>query len=129
MTDDQLYALALEAAQNAYAPYSGFRVGAALLSTDGRLFFGANVENASYGATICAERSALVQAVFSGARQFEAIAVAAVNADGEAVDAPPCGICRQALLEFNDGSMRVLFGTAQALQCVPLSELLPYGFR
>ncbi|MDD6062949.1 MAG: cytidine deaminase [Oscillospiraceae bacterium] len=128
MTDTELFQKALQAADCAYAPYSGFRVGAALLAQDGALYTGANIENASYGATVCAERTALFQAVLDGKRQFTALAVAAKNTDGETVSAPPCGICRQALAEFSDGSLRVLFGTENDLNAVPLASLLPHSF-
>jgi cytidine deaminase len=128
MTDQQLYASALAAAENAYAPYSGFRVGAALRTKGGKLYTGANIENASYGVTVCAERTALFSAVLDGARNFDALAVAAVDRNGNAVSAPPCGVCRQALSEFDNGSLRIVFGTAEDLQCVRLRELLPHGF-
>jgi cytidine deaminase len=119
MNDKELYQKAVSAAENAYAPYSGFRVGAAVLTSDGEVFLGANVENASYGATICAERVAISSAVAAGKRDFEAIAVTA----------PPCGICRQVLFEFGDG-IRVITGPdADHLETEIISELLPKGFH
>jgi len=91
-----LLSRAEEARRNAYAPYSKFRVGAALLAKDGRVFDGCNVENSSFGLSICAERNALFKAVSEGAREFDAIAVTAGSEQG----ASPCGACRQALYEF-----------------------------
>ena len=119
----KLYETAKDAAKNAFAPFSNFHVGAALLASDGRIFTGCNVENSSYGATICAERTALVKAVSEGARQFTAIAV--VSQDGEAW---PCGICRQVLYEFSP-EMLVITGNDEHLDVVKLNELLPHGFR
>jgi cytidine deaminase len=125
MTDRELYIQALEARERAYAPYSGYRVGAALLTAGGEVYAGANIENASYGATICAERSALAKAIYDGHRQFEAIAVAA---SGEA-PVWPCGICRQVLFEFGD-DIRVITGPdADHLSSYRIAELLPHGFR
>ena len=123
MTDQQLFDLACEAMHNAYAPYSGFQVGACLLASDGRTFQGCNIENASYGATICAERSAVSRAVTEGARRFTAIAVV-----GSGAPSWPCGICRQVLYEFSD-DMRVICGQyGHGFEAVPLSELLPHAF-
>ncbi|MCA9239529.1 MAG: cytidine deaminase [Planctomycetales bacterium] len=119
-----LIAAARETQQHAYAPYSGYAVGAAIRTGDGRVFTGANVENSTYGATICAERSAAVAAVSAGAREFVAIAIVTENA------APPCGICRQFLSEFGDPL--VLLATPEHDAPVTrfnLSELLPHGFR
>jgi cytidine deaminase len=125
MTDRELYLQAQEACGHAYAPYSGYRVGAALLTADGVVYAGANIENASYGATICAERNALAKAVFDGHRAFDAIAVAASGA----APAWPCGICRQVLFEFGD-DIRVITGPdADHLSCYRIAELLPHGFR
>ena len=119
----KLYETAKNAAKNAFAPFSNFHVGAALLASDGRIFTGCNVENSSYGATICAERTALVKAVSEGSRDF--IAIAVVSQDGEAW---PCGICRQVLYEFSP-EMLVITGNDEHLDVVKLNELLPHGFR
>ena len=124
MDDTQLIEMAFAAKKRAYAPYSGFRVGAALLAKDGRAFSGCNVEGASYGNTICAERCALVKAVSEGAREFEAIAVCADTEDF----CTPCGICRQMLYEFSP-EMTVLCANRRGeFRKVRLSELLPCGF-
>ena len=114
---------AAAARENAYAPYSGFAVGASLLCTDGTVFTGCNVENASYPAGICAERSALSAAVSAGKRHFSAIAIAAGKDP-----TPPCGICRQALAEF--GELDVLCANWDGSRCrmFSLRELLPEGF-
>ena len=126
MTDIELYKLAEKAADGAYAPYSGYRVGAALLATDGTVYTGANVENSSYGATICAERTAAVKAVTAGRRSFVALAVAAPGTGGPSW---PCGICRQFLFEFG-GDLRVICGgNSEELTVLALDELLLHGFR
>lgn len=92
---------AIEMRDRAYAPYSNFRVGAALLAKDGRVFLGANIENSSFGATLCAERSAFAAAVSSGVRSFQAIAIAGAPGDKKPdAPCPPCGICRQFMAEF-----------------------------
>ena len=126
INDIELYKAAEQAAEGAYAPYSGYRVGAALLTSDANVYTGANVENASYGATICAERTAAVKAVTDGRRAFTAIAVAA---PGTGAPAWPCGICRQFLFEFG-AEMRVICGAdAEHLETARLDELLVNGFR
>ena len=117
---------AVEAAEVAYAPYSGYRVGAALLAENGKVYTGANVENSSYGATICAERTAAVKAVTDGQRRFIALAVAAPGSEALAW---PCGICRQFLFEFG-GGLRVITGAdSGSLETATLDELLAHGFR
>jgi cytidine deaminase len=121
----RLIAKARAARKNAYAPYSGFKVGAALLSSDGRVFLGSNVENASYGATSCAERSALAAAVSAGARRFRAIAIVADMAE----PCPPCGICRQALHEFSPGLELIMANLRGRVSIASLSDLLPQAFR
>ena len=129
MNDKELLNLAENARKNAYAPYSGITVGAALLSEDGEVYLGANVENASFGATVCAERAALFSAVSCGKRRFSAIAIVG----GRKNEAPrdsftPCGICRQCLSEFSDGTLRVITERNGKPEAKPISELLPYGF-
>lgn len=127
MTDtsiQQLIQLAIATSQNAYIPYSHYPVGAALRATDGTIFTGCNVENASYPVTICAERTALVKAVSEGRRAFDTIAVVTRNGGS------PCGMCRQMLFEFAP-EMRVILADLQGnitLDC-SLSDLLPHGFR
>ncbi len=118
MEDEILFEEARRAATAAYAPYSGFQVGAAVLARDGRVFQGANVENASYGLTLCAERSALARAVADGVRPGDVEAVA--------VTASPCGGCRQWMAEFR--ADRVLFELGGALVLRSPAELLPDSF-
>lgn len=124
VTDEMLQSLAIEALDFSYSPYSRFRVGACLLSEDGRVFKGANFENASYGATICAERCAVSNALMAGARKFTKIAI--TTDEGYAW---PCGICRQVLNEFKDGDMVIMVGGKKApWKTKMLSELLPESF-
>ena len=118
---DQLFEMACEAMQNSYSPYSHFKVGACILTEDGRTFKGCNFENASYGATICAERCAAACAVAAGARRFKAIAVV-----GSTAVAWPCGICRQVLREFSSPDMPVIAGQyGKGFTVRTLGELLP----
>lgn len=120
----ELYELASEARVHAYAPYSGFRVGAALRTRDGRVFTGVNVENASFPVTICAERGALMSAVAAGVREFEAVAVVT-----DAVEpAAPCGMCRQMLAEFGLDLQILGAGREGPQYVIPLGELLPKAF-
>ena len=119
-----LYLQALKVSENAYAPYSNFRVGAALLCSDGTVFTGVNVENASYGATVCAERSAISAAVTAGKRDFEAIAVATPGQE-----AYPCGICRQVIFEFGDDIKIITGKDADNLEIIEIKNLLLKGFR
>jgi cytidine deaminase len=114
---------AREVRDEAYAPYSGFRVGAALLVEGGKIFCGANVENASYGLAICAERSAATAAVSHGSRGFKAIAI--VGADG--VGTAPCGTCRQFLSEFN-AQLPVVYATGDGYVVTAVDQLLPDAF-
>ena len=116
---------ALTAQKNAHAPYSKFRVGAALLTKSGQVYTGCNVENASYGLTICAERVALTKAVSEGHRQFQAIAVVCPSAKPT-----PCGACRQFLAEFGD--LEIICADSRNVkrfQSFRLSELLPHAFE
>lgn len=116
-------ARAQEARREAYAPYSRFAVGAALLTKSGQIYTGCNVENASYGLSICAERVAVFKAVAAGEREFEAIAVVSETR------ATPCGSCRQVLAEFDPGEMQVLVADLEGgCEEYRLKELLPWGF-
>lgn len=120
----RLIAAANEASTHAHAPYSGFHVGAALLTTDGEIIVGCNVENATFGATVCAERNAIGTAVVRGYTDFEALAVT-TPADHPVA---PCGICRQVLAEFcDDLPILMVTESGQRLQ-VTLDELLPHRF-
>lgn len=116
----ELIERAIEMARKAYAPYSRFQVGAAVLAESGEIYGGANVENASYGATVCAERSAIFAAVNAGERKLKAIAVTAT----------PCGMCRQVMREFCDPeSFKVIVAkTADDYRVFTLEELLPESF-
>jgi cytidine deaminase len=123
---ERLLASAREILQRAYAPYSGFRVGAAVLTQEGKIFTGCNVENASYGLTICAERSAIFSAVASSVGKPNLCAVAVVNE--KEVPCSPCGACRQVISEFGLETV-VLFKSEQGYEELTISELLPSGFR
>lgn len=120
---DGALAVAKEYRERAYAPYSGFTVGAALLADNGEVFGGTNVENASYGLTICAERSAVVSAIAAGHRNFRAIAIAGP----ESTTTVPCGACRQFLNEFNP-RLVVAFTTPSGAEVTTLDKLLPNSF-
>jgi cytidine deaminase len=127
MDHDQLINEALTARHKAYAPYSNFLVGAALLCKDGTIFHGCNVENASYGLCNCAERTALYCAIAAGykPRQFSSMAVAG-NTDGPI---SPCGSCRQVMLELGGASMEVVLANLQGLNMVTTAgDLLPHAF-
>lgn len=125
MTPKALMAEAVKARRRAYAPYSRFPVGAALLAKDGRVFHGCNVENVSYGLTICAERNAVWQAISQGVTEFAAIAVTARDGRG----APPCGSCRQVLHEFAPNAWVYWRDARGRILKRRLAELLPSAFR
>jgi cytidine deaminase len=120
----KLIEAALQARQNAHAPFSHFRVGAALQDESGRIFTGCNVENATYGLTICAERVAVFKAISEGARKFAAIAVAA-DTD---VLTPPCGVCRQILWEFCGNVDVTLVNPAGKVETLRLKDIFPRPF-
>ncbi len=121
----ELFNKAEKARENAYAPFSKFKVGAALLAKSGKVYIGVNVENSSFGATICAERTAFVKAVSEGEREFSAIAIA--SSDGGAW---PCGICRQFMREFCDDDFVIITGASpEELITHTMEEILPVGFR
>ena len=125
MDNRELYRIAAAQLNKAYAPSSKFHVGAALLAEDGRVFTGVNVENASYGGAICAERTAFVKAVSEGCREFKAIAI--VSSAGSAW---PCGICRQFMSEFADGDFKIISGDVEvSIEVYTMEEMLPKGFK
>ena len=119
-----LFKIAEEVKERAYAPYSKFKVGAALLTKEGQVFTGVNVENASFGSTICAERAAVSRAITEGYQDFQAIAVA--SSAGEAF---PCGICRQVIFEFGSEIKIITGKDSNHLDVYEIQELLPKGFR
>jgi homotetrameric cytidine deaminase len=121
-----LFELARQAALNSYAPYSGFRVGAAIRLTSGEVITGANVENVSYGLTLCAERSAVVHAVsqFGPEIRIEAVAVANLNN----APSPPCGACRQVLAEFILPDAPIIFASADGVSTMTFSDIMPLAF-
>ena len=128
MTAEKLCELAKEAMQHAYAPYSGFKVGAALLCKDGTVYQGCNIENAAYGPTNCGERTAFFKAVYDGKREFEAIAVCG-GKDGVITGSfPPCGVCRQVMREFCKDDFVIYMMNPRGYEAVTLAELLPFSF-
>ena len=129
MTPEQLIELAKDAMTRAYAPYSGFKVGAALLCSDGTVYQGCNIENASFSPTVCAERTAIFKAVSEGKRDFAAIAVCG-GKDGVITGLfPPCGVCRQVMREFCRDNFPVYLADANGTwKATTLSELLPLSF-
>ena len=129
MTGRELCQLAQKAMENAYVPYSGFKVGAALLCADGSVYTGCNIENASFTPTVCAERTAVFKAVSEGKRRFTALAVASGRADGGGASFPPCGVCRQVLAEFCPPDMPVyVLENGKTVRRYRLDELLPFAF-
>ena len=129
MTPEKLIDLAKEAMMHAYAPYSGFYVGAALLCADGTVYQGCNIENAAYGPTNCAERTAFFKAVYDGHRDFTAIAVCG-GKDGVISGAfPPCGVCRQVMREFVNDDFVIYMVGADGCSTMTMTELLPAGFK
>ena len=129
MTKEELAQKAVEAMGHAYAPYSGYLVGAALLTADGTVYQGCNIENASFTPTVCAERTAFFKAIYDGKRDFRAIAV--VGGKGGTVTGffPPCGVCRQVMREFCRDDFEVyLVGKDNEIKALTLKDILPYSF-
>lgn len=128
MTEKKLIEKAVLAMNNSYSPYSGFRVGAALLCQNGNIYIGTNVENASYSATICAERSAISGAISNGETKFSAMAIVG-GKNGEINDyCYPCGICRQVINEFCDKDFKIILTNGSTVKTLSLNELLPHSF-
>lgn len=131
MDDRKLLEIALEARKMSYAPYSHFKVGAALLAKNGNVYKGCNVENASYTPTNCAERTAFFKAVSEGVKDFDAIAIVGGSEDTKELSiCAPCGVCRQVMMEFCDPkTFRIILGSeVNDMQVYTLEELLPLGF-
>ena len=130
MKPEILIEYAIDAMGRAYAPYSGYKVGAALLAADGAIYQGCNIENASFSPTICAERTAFAKAVSEGQREFTAIAVCG-GRDGKIAGAfPPCGVCRQVLAEFcKEDFIIYVAGAEGSYASYTLEQLLPHSFR
>ena len=128
MTDKQLIEKAIKAMENSYSPYSGFRVGAALLTARGDVYTGCNIENASFSATVCAERTAFFNAISNGEDEFTKIAVVGSLYSETTEYCYPCGVCRQVMSEFcGDGFKILLFNGKDIKECT-LGELLPHSF-
>ncbi len=123
--DEELITRARNAQKNAYAPFSQFKVGAALLTKNGQIYSGCNVENSTYGATNCAERTAVFTAVCNGARSFQKIVVVTDSED----PVMPCGICRNVLYEFSPNMEIIAVGASGKTERLQLSALFPKGFR
>ena len=130
MTEEQLIKIALEAREKSYSPYSGYKVGAALLTAAGKVYTGCNIENASYTPTNCAERTAFFKAVSEGERSFEAIAGVGGKGDKPTDYAWPCGVCRQVMREFcNPETFQIILAKSETeYHIYKLKELLPLGF-
>lgn len=126
MSYDELITKAKEARRNAYAPYSGFKVGAALVAQSGKVYVGCNIENAAYGETVCAERVAFFNAISQGERRFAAIAI--VGGKDELVDCTPCGSCRQVMAQFCGKDFTVVLLSGGKAKEYKLGELLPLAF-
>lgn len=119
---------AQRAREMSYSPYSGFCVGAALLTKGGKVYTGCNIESASFSPTNCAERTAVFKAVSEGEREFTAIAVVGGKRGAPAGFCPPCGVCRQVLAEFCPKDLKILLGTAENFRAYTLEQLLPLSF-
>ncbi|MGB9768175.1 MULTISPECIES: cytidine deaminase [Dictyoglomus] len=125
MDNKKLYELALKALENSYSPYSNFPVGVALLTKNGKVYLGTNIENASYGLTICAERVAIFKAVSEGEKEFSKIVI--VGKDGSGV--PPCGACRQVMFEFSPDMEILLYDKEKGkFMTYRVKDILPLGF-
>ena len=124
----ELVKIATETMMKAYTPYSGFKVGAALLASSGKIYTGCNIENASYTPTVCAERVAFFSAVRDGERSFDAIAI--VGGEGGVLSSYtyPCGVCRQVMREFCKGDFKLYFSDGNEIKELTLDQMMPYSF-
>lgn len=134
MTNEELIQIAIKMTEMSYVPYSHFHVGAALLATNGKVYTGCNIENAAYGPSNCAERTAIFKAVSEGVKEFEAIAVVGGPEDSEGKPViqdfcPPCGVCRQVMAEFCDKDFKIILAKSKdELKIFTLGQLLPESF-
>ena len=128
MENIELMKLAEEAREKAYAPYSDFLVGAALLTRSGKVYTGCNIENAAFSPTNCAERTAFFKAISEGEREFSAIAIVGGKRGSAPEFCAPCGVCRQVMAEFCGGDFSIVLGTSKNIQAYSLSDLLPLSF-
>lgn len=130
MEAQKLIEEALEARKKSYSPYSHFQVGAALLTSQGKIYRGCNIENAAYGPTNCAERTAFFKAVSEGEHQFDAIAIVGGNESGITDYAAPCGVCRQVMMEFCNPETFLIYvaKSSEEYKVFTLKQLLPEGF-
>lgn len=131
MNPSELLQKAMEARRQSYAPYSNYEVGACLLTEDGQIFCGCNIENAAFGPSICGERTAIFKAVSEGCRSFSAIAIVGGPSDtpeAQLSPAYPCGVCRQVMAEFCSPNFRIYCGTPKQYEEFTLAELLPKSF-
>lgn len=128
MNKNELISLALEAREKSYSPYSGFKVGATLLTKSGKVYKGCNIENGAFSPTNCAERTAVFTAVSDGEKDFSAIAVVG-GADEINAFCPPCGVCRQVLSEFCDKDFEIHLFNGEEIKTFTLGELLPESFN
>ncbi len=127
MTNEELIKLAIEEVNNSYSPYSKFKVGAAILTTTGKVFTGCNIENSAYSPSICAERVAIFKAISEGYKEFDKIAIVGGNLNEYC---PPCGVCRQVMYEFVNDNFKIILGTnSLKYKEYSIKELLPEGFK
>ena len=128
--EKELIKYAIEAAKNSYSPYSNFRVGAALLTESNKLYLGCNIENAAYGPSNCAERTAFFKAISDGEKKFKAIAIVGGKEGNFIEECFPCGVCRQVMAEFCDKDFKIILGNKNLeYKVYTLEELLPHSFE
>lgn len=124
----ELMSKAAKARESAYAPYSHFRVGAALVAKNGNVYLGCNIENSAYSPSVCAERVAFFKAVSEGIKEFDAIAIVGGKEGGTSALCAPCGVCRQVMTEFCDKDFKIVLGTPEKFEIHTLEGLLPLAF-
>lgn len=128
MTNLELMHLAITAREGSYSPYSNFKVGAALLAKNGKVYLGCNIENSAYTPTVCAERVAFFKAVSEGVREFDCIAIVGGKSDEKPRFCAPCGVCRQVMTEFCGSDFKIILGDAESVNEYSLYDILPFAF-